>query len=97
MKQNLYQEFIIEEKQQEIENSKIARAIKLFTGEGNVCRVSEEENGIYIIQYEHDEDLNYWGGPRLIWVTDEEYDMIMDNRAKQEQTQGVEEYGEDQS
>lgn len=57
-------------------NEKLGSIITTLTKEGEWCKVYDDDNGIYIIQHGHNEDLEYWGGPMLTWLTDEEYEQL---------------------
>lgn len=57
--------------------------IKLLTKHDYVCKVRKEvgDDSIIIIEYSHDENQDFWGGPELLWVTPEEASLIETNRS----------------
>ena len=67
----------------------LGEAIIMFLNQDNVCKVYDDEYGIYVIQYEHDDEHRdqWWGGSKLLWVTDEEYEDIISRRMVQEDPQ----------
>ena len=46
--------------------------VKVYTDDGNT--------DIIVIQHEHDENLGYWGGASLQWITESEEALLLDNR-----------------
>lgn len=55
-----------------------------LTKEGEVCKVYDDDDGIYIIQHNHNEDKEYWGSPVCTWLTEEENDNVIANREYEE-------------
>ena len=66
----------------------LGEAIIMFLTQDNVCKVYDDDYGVYVIQYEHDDEhRDWWGDPKLMWVTDEEYEDIIYRRTQQEDPQ----------
>lgn len=40
------------------------------------CQVYAEDHSIIVITYAHDERVDYWGGPSLIWASEEELEIL---------------------
>lgn len=54
--------------------SKLAEAIMLLLGAGYICTVREDEVGIIVIEYEHDDSA--YGSPHPYWLTSEQVESI---------------------
>ena len=52
-----------------------------------VVRYDEPGLGIVVIEFEHDEGLEYWGCNNPMWITSEEADEIWARRSKDEETE----------
>ena len=75
---------------------RLGEAILMFLDEDNVCKIYHEDCNVYCIEYGHDEEhREYWGGPTLTWLTDEEYGDILAARDAVEGRESEEEYNND--
>lgn len=54
--------------------------ILLKQGYAAVVRYDEPGLGITVVEFEHDEHLEYWGGSTPMWVTAEEVNEILTRR-----------------
>lgn len=54
----------------------IAQQLALLMENEYVCKVYDDDRDIIVIQYEHDEKKDYWGGMELRWLTEEEVNLI---------------------
>ena len=54
--------------------SKLAEAIMLLLGAGYICTVREDEVGIIVIEYDHDDSA--YGSPHPYWLTPEQAESI---------------------
>ena len=54
--------------------NKIAQAIMLLTEAGYICTVREDEVGIIVIEYDHDDSA--YGSPYPYWLTPEQRESI---------------------
>lgn len=63
-------------------NNDLASIIEILTKYDYVCKVKKEVNDdtISIIEYCHDEAQDSWGCPNLMWVNQEEAEMISQYR-----------------
>lgn len=61
-------------------NQKIGDIITTLLAEGECCKVYDDDCGIYIIQHNHDERIDPYGGPDLIWATSEEVEDLYARR-----------------
>lgn len=46
-----------------------------------VCKVYDDDADIIVVEYEHNNRVDYWGGPDLEWLSEEESDMLESCRA----------------
>jgi len=60
----------------------IQLCILLKQGYAAVVRYDEPGLGIVVIEFEHDENLEYWGCSTPMWVTAEEAEEVLDRRYK---------------
>ena len=58
----------------------IADFIKMLLKYENTCKIYLDEKGIVVVEYGHDNRMDDWGSPNLMWVTDEEKDLLTDFR-----------------
>lgn len=81
MDEKLYNEIVItKDSWKDKIAEKLGNIIITLTKEGEVCKVYDDDDGIYIIQHNHNEDKDYWGCPVCTWLTEEENDSIIANR-----------------
>jgi hypothetical protein len=58
--------------------SKLSEAIMLLLGAGYICTVREDEVGIIVIEYDHDDSA--YGSPYPYWLTPEQAESVpLDN------------------
>ena len=50
----------------------VAKQINILLSSGYICTVRAEESSVIIIDFEHDENIDPWGAPNPIWLTEEE-------------------------
>ncbi len=83
---NKYQQIVLSQDSYNNDKDKLFEAIKDFlrivldSGHIAVIRYDEPELGIVEIQYEHDENIEPWGGYNPIWLNSDEEDMIICSR-----------------
>ena len=58
----------------------IAQQLALLMENDYVCKVYDDDRDIIVIQYEHDEEKEYWGGMNLCWLTEEEVNLVDQSR-----------------
>ena len=88
MKEKLYDEIVITKDTWGDEPAqRLGYTIMTRLGEDEVCKVYDDDNGIYIIQHNHNEDHEYWGCPVCEWITDEEKEAIDATRAYAEDSE----------
>lgn len=58
----------------------VTRFIDVLLKNDFTMSIRHEDNAIIIVEYSHDENIEYYGGPHLIWATAEEVDLIMNSR-----------------
>lgn len=46
-----------------------------------VCKVYDDDTDIIVVEYEHNNRVDYWGGPDLEWLSEEESGMLESCRA----------------
>jgi len=58
---------------------RVGEQLKLLLGAGYlaVVRYDEPGIGVIVIEYQHDENLDYWGCVQPMWVTPEEAEKII--------------------
>ena len=54
--------------------TKLLEAIMLLLGAGYICTVREDEVGIFVIEYDHDDSA--YGSPHPYWLTPEQAENI---------------------
>ena len=54
--------------------SKLSEAIMLLLGAGYICTVREDDVGIIVIEYDHDDSA--YGSPHPYWLTPEQAESI---------------------
>lgn len=54
----------------------IAKQLTILMENDYVCKVYDDDTDIIVIQYEHDERKDSWGGMQLLWLTQEEIEAI---------------------
>ncbi len=62
----------------------IAKQIALLMENEYVCKVYDDDTDIIVIQFEHDNKKDDWGGEYLFWLTEEEVNLIERYREKDE-------------
>ena len=62
--------------------TEIGKQLQILLKQGYtvVIRYDEPGLGIAIIEFAHDERLEYWGGSTTMWVTAEEAEEILEKR-----------------
>lgn len=82
MSNSKYQKIVFAKKEEETKEdffNKIGEQLKLLLDSGYIAVVRYEEPGlgIVVIEYEHDDNLVYWGCAQPMWVTPEEGEGII--------------------
>lgn len=77
-----YQRIVFSKEEEETKEdffNKIGEQLKLLLDAGYIAVVRYDEPGleIVVIEYEHDDNLVYWGCNRPMWVTPEEMEEII--------------------
>ena len=67
----------------------IAKQLATLLENHYVCRVSDGDCGIVLIEFEHDNSRDYWGSPELHWLDDGEVGLVMDYRFNKEKDDAV--------
>lgn len=60
--------------------SAIGSQLKLLMDNDYTCKIFDDAQDIIVIQYDHDNRRDDWGGPYLEWLTEEELELILSNR-----------------
>lgn len=76
-------------------SKKIGDIVYTLLKEDEVCLVRKEDFDTYVIEHNYDEDFGYLGGPVLKWLTQEEYEDVLDKRDEDKEDRS--EAGEEQS
>ena len=80
---NMYNEIILTKDGQKEDYAKVMGET-IFTllreGEWVKVRTDDGNTDIIIIEHNHDENLEYWGGPTLHWISDKEEDLLYNSR-----------------
>lgn len=59
----------------------IGKQLALLLRNKYVCKVRNDDTDIIVIEYEHDDDANFWGIGGLYWLDDEEAEWLENLRA----------------
>lgn len=62
----------------------IAKQIALLTENEYVCKVYDDDCGVVVIEFELDQRQEYYGCPMLMWLEEDEVDVIEAYRADKE-------------
>lgn len=62
----------------------IAQQLALLMTNDYVCKVYDDDTDIVVIQFENDENKHSFGGMELRWLTQEEVDMVRQNKFNKE-------------
>ena len=54
----------------------VAKQLAILMENDYVCKVYDDDTDIIVIQYEHDERRDSWGGLQLFWLTPEEIEAV---------------------
>ena len=54
----------------------IAKQLALLMENEYVCKVYDDDRDIIVVQFEHNERKDYWGGLDLCWLTAEEVERL---------------------
>ena len=87
MEKKLYNELVITKDRQGDElATRLGEVVLLLLKEENTCKIRDDDGSgeVIIIEYEHDNNINYWGSPSLEWLTDDELTSLEAIRAAQE-------------
>lgn len=49
----------------------VGQLLNLLFENDYVCKIREEDCGLIVIEFEHDDEKEYWGSPTLEWVKPE--------------------------
>jgi hypothetical protein len=63
----------------------LGNQLLILMEQDNVCKVKYDDCDLYIIEHENDEEVEYLGGPRLMWLTEDEADLIESKRQESEE------------
>lgn len=77
-----YQKITFSKKEEETKEdffNKIGEQLKLLLDAGYIAVVRYDEPGlgIVVIEYEHDDNLGFWGCSQPVWITPEEEEGII--------------------
>lgn len=56
--------------------SAIATQVSLLMENDYVCKIYDDDTNIIVVEYEHDNRKDYWGGPELEWLDEEEMEVL---------------------
>ena len=57
--------------------------LKVLLKNDNICTIHQEDFGIVVIKYAHNDNIGVaYGVPNPEWITPEEFELINDNREK---------------
>lgn len=62
----------------------IARQLEMLMRNEYLCKVKAETIDIVTIEFEHDESVDPWGCPYLVWLNQEELERLEDDRITNE-------------
>lgn len=54
----------------------IAQMLALLMDNEYTCKVYDDDRDIIVIQFEHDNQKDYWGTPDLCWLEEDEVDVV---------------------
>ena len=57
---------------------RVGKMLEMLLHEGYTAKVRYDEPGlgVVVIEYAHDNNLEYWGGSNLVWLNEDETDLI---------------------
>lgn len=69
----------------------LGKQLMILLKQGEICCVYDDSEGIVVIQHDHNNDVEDWGGNSLMWVSEEEKEMILGKRYEEENKEEFEE------
>ncbi len=60
----------------------IATQLSLLMENEYICKIYDDDVDIVVIEYEHNNKRDYWGGPDLEWLSEDEQDVLSNYRAQ---------------
>lgn len=60
----------------------IAKQLAILMDNEYMCKIYDDDTDIIVIQFEHDDKKDDWGGKHLIWLTAEEMEVVENYRAE---------------
>lgn len=58
----------------------IGKQLALLLHNKYVCKVRDDDTDIVVIEYEHDDNADFWGVGGLYWLDDEEAEWLKNKR-----------------
>lgn len=58
----------------------IAKQLAILMDNEYVCKIYDDDSDVIVIQFEHDNKKDDWGGEYLIWLTAEEMEVVENYR-----------------
>lgn len=58
----------------------IAKQLAILMDNEYMCKIYDDDTDIIVIQFEHDDKKDDWGGKHLIWLTTEEMEVVENYR-----------------
>lgn len=60
--------------------TEITAFIHILIKNKNTCKIYADSEGIIVVEFGHDEQIENWGCSRLTWLNEDEYEDIMQKR-----------------
>jgi hypothetical protein len=67
----------------------ISKQLMILMENQYVCKVYDDDIDIVVLQFEHDEKKDYWGGMELRWLTQEELGEVERLRLAEEEEDDI--------
>lgn len=63
----------------------ITKQLMILMENQYVCKVYDDDRDIVVVQFEHDERKDYWGGLDLCWLTAKEVERLRAEKEEEEE------------
>ena len=64
----------------------ISKFLEIVIKNENICTIKQEDFGIIVVDYEHDESIDYWGVCQPLWLTPDEQEAVEQYRSMRDDT-----------
>ena len=68
----------------------IANFVEILIRNENICTIKGEDCNVVVIDYEHDDSINYYGVSQPIWLSIDEIDNLAEYRSMRDDAQQCE-------